>query len=485
MTKFSLVLAAVCLLHCVKGQGGAPTEKTCEPGTETKWLFDPGCKEQSCAADCADATTTNDEYPIGEPKIHSCAKCEPGKSKQSSTFDVIQAYVQGYPGYVASPSYPAKNKLVKCPTLNADEEKNEACEPCESGKVAPEAGSKLCKRCGAGEYIISVVPCNVYNYRKNIPDEQIDDSLKGAACSGIERGECTAPIEVKDEGEGEGEAKSEGEGEGESEREGEGAGSEWKRRCNCHSGYDGTDCSKDSQDQTDGGGFGTSTTKVNECHKCPKGWYKEKWDESKYALILTNIVVSSGVATVTHADTTTTRLVAGDTVTIVTSTEGHQTIVTGTPTSTTFTYTTKEADNTYGAEGSDAFGYINKLETEHYTSGCVECPSGYSQGSDGAAACSKCPLGKHSYENDPPRKECTDCVSGKYGEFTANNHDSLTSVQICQNCPKGYVSSTKGAVQCMYCFPGTFMDTDGSTAEDCKSCAIGQYAGDKKAAKCK
>ena len=177
------VLTAVCLLHCVNGQ----TTKKCVSGTKTKWKIDSGCDIASttaCAADCVDATIT-DHYYNGRPKIHSCIKCTPGKAKQFSTSQKIPAIKQG--GEFAF--HPAYTKLKSCPTKNTDGEENEVCEPCESGKVAPEPGSKSCKACGSGEFVISVTPCD------NSPLV-----CSGCDCSGTDRGLCAAPIEIEVEG---------------------------------------------------------------------------------------------------------------------------------------------------------------------------------------------------------------------------------------------------------------------------------------------
>jgi hypothetical protein len=76
-------------------------------------------------------------------------------------------------------------------------------------------------------------------------------------------------------------------------------------------------------------------------------------------LSITDIVVSSLVATVTHSDTSSARLVAGDTVEIYGMSEAAFNavqVITGTPTSTTFTFATAQGDNTYNAPGSGAFG---------------------------------------------------------------------------------------------------------------------------------
>ena len=76
-------------------------------------------------------------------------------------------------------------------------------------------------------------------------------------------------------------------------------------------------------------------------------------------LDITRIVANSLVATVTHSDTTTVRLQAGDTVEIDGMSQASFNaihVITGTPTSTTFTFVTAESDGTYNAPSAGARG---------------------------------------------------------------------------------------------------------------------------------
>jgi hypothetical protein len=83
----------------------------------------------------------------------------------------------------------------------------------------------------------------------------------------------------------------------------------------------------------------------------------------------------------------------------------------------------------------------------------------------GSSSCDKCDTGTY-YD-----REEIDCFACPAGKFSTSGAQSLEG---CEDCTSGFVSSEPGMGYCDACTPGKFASADNTT---CTGCEAGKYSG--------
>ena len=101
---------------------------------------------------------------------------------------------------------------------------------------------------------------------------------------------------------------------------------------------------------------------------------------------------------------------------------------------------------------------------------CVACVPGTYKSSLGSGPCSECPSGKASNVSGATKISiCHICGPGTYAP--------ASGIATCYDCPAGKYSTNSGAIYCRMCRAGTYVATQGSSAESaCIMCAAGKYS---------
>ncbi len=94
---------------------------------------------------------------------------------------------------------------------------------------------------------------------------------------------------------------------------------------------------------------------------------------------------------------------------------------------------------------------------------CEDCPSGYVSTTRNALECLAC-VGGTATLISASASACVSCPPGTYSESGSS---------VCTNCTAGRSNSAPNQIQCALCFAGTFSAMNAS--RECTSCQAGRY----------
>ena len=109
--------------------------------------------------------------------------------------------------------------------------------------------------------------------------------------------------------------------------------------------------------------------------------------------------------------------------------------------------------------------HAGRYQVEEQSTGCNICPQGWYSDINSSTWCKQCQAGQ--FQSLSEQVSCNACPLGMYGDHL---HDNKT---YCAECPSGYSQSTQGGTLCFECLPGFFSEANMSLT--CAECPKGWF----------